>query len=138
MFQYIFNDRRNSSIHCVLAPAIALKIRESIGIPNSQSESSLESVKVYSPHFLSLLGSLSARNLASPCLGHEPNARVATSIITLKCVATCKITNEQTILLIVLRLAFMKQVNSCDSSRGVRPLKMSNPMSYYRSKSSWP
>ncbi len=33
---------------------------------------------------------------------------------------------------------FTKQVNSLDSSRGVRPLRMSNPASQHRSRSSWP
>jgi hypothetical protein len=33
-------------------------------------------------HFPSLLGFLLAHNLASPCLGHEPKARVATNLVS--------------------------------------------------------
>jgi hypothetical protein len=58
-----------------------LKIQESTGTPNSQSESSLENVRVHS-----LTLSFTPRlpfgsNLASPCLGHEPKARVVTKVL---------------------------------------------------------
>ncbi len=64
----------------------ALKIRESTRTPNSQSGSSLESVRVYyltfsyTPRSMrhDSRASFLARNLATPCLGREPKARVAT------------------------------------------------------------
>jgi hypothetical protein len=53
---------------------------------NSQSENSLGSVKVHSLTFSYTLGSVRCdsraslldRTLISPCLGHEPKAKVAT------------------------------------------------------------
>jgi hypothetical protein len=53
----------------------ALKIRKSIWDFNSQHGSSFGSVKVHSLTFFYIL--FLAHNLASPCLGHEPKARVA-------------------------------------------------------------
>ncbi len=50
----------------------SLKIRESTETPNSQSESSLGSVRFIPSHFPSLPGFLLARNLASPCFDHKP------------------------------------------------------------------
>jgi hypothetical protein len=63
-----------------------LKIRESIWDSNSHNGSSLGSVRVHSLTFFCTpksmgcdsRASLLARNLASPCFGHEPNARVVT------------------------------------------------------------
>jgi hypothetical protein len=65
---------------------------EHLGIhqdPNSQSGSSLGSVKVYSLTFSCTLknmehdswASFLARNLTTPCFGHEPKARVATEFL---------------------------------------------------------
>jgi hypothetical protein len=85
-FQELSNDIKNSSIHWVLTPAIALW---TLGIhwdSNSQSGSSLGSVRVYSltlsctPRNMwhDSWTSFLARNLATPCLGRKPKARVAT------------------------------------------------------------
>jgi hypothetical protein len=61
---------------------------------NSQSGSSLGSVRVHSFKLSYVLGSmrcdswasLLARTFASPCLGHEPKARVATLPIQVSCI----------------------------------------------------
>jgi hypothetical protein len=63
-----------------------LKIRESTGTPNSELQTrkveALLGVWGFIPsHFLSLLGFFLARNLASPCFGREPKARVATNMV---------------------------------------------------------
>jgi hypothetical protein len=63
-----------------------LKIRDSIGTLNSQNGSSFGSVRVHSLTLFCTLGSMKcdsrasflACNLANPCLGREPKARVAT------------------------------------------------------------
>ncbi len=61
----------------------ALKIWESIWESNSKHWSSLGSVRVHSLTLFALLVlSLLARNLATPCLGCEPMARVATIIVS--------------------------------------------------------
>jgi hypothetical protein len=65
----------------------ALKIWESFRDSNSQHGSSLVSVKVHSLTLFCTPGSMWSdsrisflvRNLATPCLGHEPRARVATT-----------------------------------------------------------
>jgi hypothetical protein len=78
-FQYLSNDINKSSIHWVLTPT---SILWKFGSP-----SKLQTPKVEAPlgvwgfilsHFPSLPGFLLARNLTSPCLGHEPKAKVAT------------------------------------------------------------
>jgi len=57
----------------------SLKIRESIGTPNSQSGISFGSARVHSLTLSFIPGlPLLARNLASPCLGCKPKARVVT------------------------------------------------------------
>jgi hypothetical protein len=69
----------------------SLKIWESIWDSNSQDESSLGSVRVHSLTFFCTIGSMKcdsrasllAHTLASPCLGHEPKARVATHNFTI-------------------------------------------------------
>jgi hypothetical protein len=63
-----------------------MKIQESIWDSNSQNGSSLGSVRVHSPTFFCIPGStrcdswvsLLAHNLANPCFGREPKAKVAT------------------------------------------------------------
>jgi hypothetical protein len=54
-----------------------LNIQKSIWDSNSQNRNSLGSVKVHSVIFFAILGFLLAYNLASPCFGREPKARVA-------------------------------------------------------------
>jgi hypothetical protein len=63
-----------------------LKIWESMGTPTPKVGVSLGSVRVYSLTLSCTLESMQhdsrasflARNLATPCLGHEPKARIAT------------------------------------------------------------
>jgi hypothetical protein len=60
----------------------SLNIWESIGTPPPKVEALL-GVWRFIPHtFLHSWASLLARNLASPCLGHEPKARVVTKLLT--------------------------------------------------------
>ncbi len=84
-FQELSNDIKNFSIHWVLTLQL---LSEHSGVhrdSNSQCGSSLESVRVYSLTLSCTLGSMRhdsqasflARNLATLCLGHKPDARVA-------------------------------------------------------------
>jgi hypothetical protein len=63
----------------------SLKIRESIWDFNSQHGSSLGSVRVHSLTLFAFPGvcnvTFGSLNLATPCLGREPKAKVMTSII---------------------------------------------------------
>jgi hypothetical protein len=71
----------------------SLKIWESTGTPNSQSEAPLGVWGFISSHFLSLLGFLLAYNLTSPCLGREPKVKVATVYVLFKTCVHKKIRN---------------------------------------------
>jgi hypothetical protein len=66
----------------------SLKIRKSFGTPTSQVKVALGVWGFTLSHSLAhagiwnvILGFLSARNFASPCLGHEPKAKVATYLL---------------------------------------------------------
>ncbi len=79
---YVSNDIKKVSIHWVLTPIIALWIFESPPrLQTPKMEVPLGMWRFIPSHFPSLLGFLLAPNLASPCLGHEPKARVATIFI---------------------------------------------------------
>ncbi len=88
-FQEFFNDIRNCSIQWVLTRAIAFWRFGNLLIhqdSNSQSGSSLGSVKVHSLTLSYIPGSMKcdfwapflARTLANPCFGREPKVRVVT------------------------------------------------------------
>jgi hypothetical protein len=85
MFQELFNDIRNSSIQWGFDPCnCSLKIRESIRTPNSQSGSSLGSVRVHSLALSYTPRSMKcdshafflAFTFANPCFGRKPKAWV--------------------------------------------------------------
>ncbi len=62
----------------------SLNIRESTGPPTPKVEAPLGVWGFILSHFLSLPASFLARNLASPCLGRKPKAKVTTEIFKLK------------------------------------------------------
>jgi hypothetical protein len=82
---------------CVDPCNCSLKILESIWDSNSHNGSSLGSVRVHSVTLFCTLGnmrydfraSLLACNLANPCLGHEPKARVATRGVNILSTSCC-------------------------------------------------
>ncbi len=81
MFQEIFNDINNFSIHWVLTLAIALwnptpKVKAPLGVWGFILTLSYIPGSMRHDSWTSLL----ARNLASPCLGRESKARVVTPL----------------------------------------------------------
>jgi hypothetical protein len=74
------NDINNFSIHWVLTLAIDLwRFGGPLGLQTPKVEGPLGVWRFNPSHFPSLLGFLLTRNLANPCLGCEPKARVATT-----------------------------------------------------------